>query len=149
LSDIESSQFKSGRLTLQDGIAKLLSDAEAALATLDEALGSAQRSAIERDSAILRLVYTFGVVYEACRGLLAERWGVKADNPDAAIRAARRTRWLSTEDAEAAIAAGRDRERAFQYRPGLHDEVAGRLASHAAVLHRWLDALKERAASDT
>ena len=35
------------------------------------------------------------------------------------------------------------------YRGLLGEEIEERLAGHAAVLHRWLDALKERAASDT
>ena len=131
------------------GIKQQLVEAEAALATLDEALGYAERSAIERDSALLRLVYTFWVIYKACRHFLAESEGVEAGSPDDAIRAARRLGWLSAEDSEAAIAAGRDRELAFEaYRAGIADQIVSRLSSHAAVLRRWLDALQEHAIKD-
>jgi hypothetical protein len=149
LSDLDFSQFKSGRLVLRERTASLLSDAEAALTTVEEALPNAPRSAVARDGAIFRLVYTFAVLSQACQRLLAEREGIKAGSQTATIRAARRFDWLSDEDAEAAMAVGRDRELAFQYRSGIHDEIAGRLPFHAAVLRRWLDALKERAASDT
>jgi hypothetical protein len=94
-------------------------------------------------------MYTFWVIYEASRHLLAEREAITVGTPDDAIRTVRRLGWLSVEDSEAAIAAGHDRELAFQYRPGIHDEIASRLPSHAALLRRWLDALKARAASDT
>jgi len=39
-----------------------LAEAEAALTTLDEAIGTEPRSLMERDSAILRLIYTFEAV---------------------------------------------------------------------------------------
>ncbi len=41
------------------GLETRLAEAEAALATLDEAVGREPRSLMERDSAILRLIYTF------------------------------------------------------------------------------------------
>jgi len=128
------------------GIAERLAEAEAALATLDEAVARAFASLIERESAILRLIYTFAAVGKACTHLLAEHEGIETGSLNAAIRAARRLGWLSDEDAEAAIAAGRDRDLAFQmYRAGIGEEIAERLAGHAAVLRRWLDALQERA----
>jgi hypothetical protein len=34
------------------------------------------------------------------------------------------------------------------YRDDVGKQIEEHLASHAALLHRWLDALKERAASD-
>jgi hypothetical protein len=123
-----------------------ISNAEAALATLEEVVPRASNSVIERDSAILRLVYTFAVVRKACQNLLAQSEGIEA-SPGRVIGTARRLGWLSDEDA---AAAGRDRALAFQtYRVGVGDEIASRLTSHAGVLRRWLDALKERAASGT
>jgi len=131
-------------------VQKRLADAEAALATLNEAVGNARRSLVERDGAIFRLIYTFAVISNACHHLLAEREGIEVESSNAAIRAARRLGWLSDEDAEAATEAGRDRNIAFQmYRAGIGDEIASRLISHAAVLRRWLDALQERAAEGT
>jgi predicted nucleotidyltransferase len=46
-----------------------LTEARAALATLDEVAGKAVRSLIERDGAILRLIYTFEAVWTACQRL--------------------------------------------------------------------------------
>src|SRR4030081_1158427 len=86
-----------------------LAEARAALATLDEVAGKAVRSLIERDGAILRLIYTFEAVWKACQRLLAEREGITAGSPNATIRAARRLGWLLDEDARAALAIGDDR----------------------------------------
>jgi Nucleotidyltransferase substrate binding protein like len=124
-----------------------LGQAEAALATLDEAVEREPRSPVERDGAILRLIYTFAVVCRACQHLLAEREGIQAQSSNATIRAARRLDWLSDADAEAAIQACRDRDRTFEmYRPGVGDDIATRLVDHAAVLRRWLEALNKRVA---
>ena len=64
---------------------------------------------VERDGAILRLIYTFEAIWKACQQLLAEREGIEVASPNATIRAARRLSWLSDEDAQAAIRLGRDR----------------------------------------
>jgi hypothetical protein len=85
------------------GLERRLAEAEAALASLDEVVLNADRSLIERDSAILRLIYTLEAVRKACQQLLAEREGVEAASPNTTIRAARRLGWLSDEDAQAAI----------------------------------------------
>jgi hypothetical protein len=124
-----------------------LSEAEAALVTFEQAVSGASNSVIERDSAILRLIYTFAAIWKACGHLLAEREGIEAGSANAVVRAARRLGWLSAADAEAAIVAGRDRDLAFQmFRVGIGEEIEERLAGHAAVLHRWLDALRKTAA---
>ncbi|MGH7113554.1 MAG: nucleotidyltransferase substrate binding protein [Stellaceae bacterium] len=110
--------------------------------------GYADRSLVERDGAILRLIYTFEAVWKACRQLLAEREGVEVASPNATIRAARRLGWLSDEDAQAAIKAGRDRNlTVHMYRREIGAQIAQRLAAHAAVLRRWLEALQQRAAA--
>jgi len=132
------------------GVARRIAEAEAALATLDEAAARASNSLIERDSAILRLIYTFEAVWKACQHLLAEHEGVEVGSPNATIRAARRLGWLSDEDAEAAMRIARDRNLAVHmYRGQIGEEIADRLAGHAAVLRRWLDTLPEQAAGDT
>jgi uncharacterized protein YutE (UPF0331/DUF86 family) len=128
------------------GLERRLAEAEAALATLEEVVGKAARSLIERDSAILRLIYTFEAVWKACQHLLAECEGIEVASPNGTIRTARRLGWLSDADADAAMKIGRDRNLAVHmYRGRIGEEIAERLASHAAVLHRWLDALRERA----
>jgi len=127
-----------------------LAEAEAALATFDEAVATASQSLIERDSAILRMIYTFEALWKACQQLLGDREDTEVASPNTAIRAARRLGWLSNADAEAAIKIGRDRNLAVHmYRGQIGEEIAERLVDHAAVLRRWLDALQKRAADGT
>ena len=130
-------------------LATRLAEAEAALSTLDEAISTEPRSLMERDSAILRLIYTFEAVWKACQQLLADKEDIEVASPNTAIRAARRLGWLSDEDAEAAMKIGRDRNLAVHmYRGQIGAEIGERLAGHAAVLRRWLKALQRRAAAE-
>ena len=85
------------------GLARRLVEAEAALATLDEAVAKAPSSLMKWDGAIPRLIYTFEAVWKACREALAERGDIEVASPNTAIRAARRLGWLSDDDAEAAM----------------------------------------------
>lgn len=129
------------------GVVRRVAEAEAALATLDEAVARASGSSIERDSAILRLIYTFEAMWKACQHLLAERENIEVASPNGTIRAARRLGWLSDEDARAATRIAQDRNLAVHmYRGQIGEEIEERLAGHAAVLHRWLDALRETVA---
>ena len=127
-----------------------LAEAAAALARLDELAGKSERSLVERDGAVLRLIFSFEAVWKACQKLLAARENVSAASPNATIRAARNLGWLSDEDARAAIKLGEQRNLAVHM---YHDEIGGeierQLPAHAALLRRWLDALKERASGDT
>jgi uncharacterized protein YutE (UPF0331/DUF86 family) len=127
-------------------LATRLAEAEAALATLDEALEKSVHSLLERDGAILRLIYSFEAVWKACQQLLAEREAIAAGSPNATVRAARRLGWLSDEDARAALQLGSDRNLSVHmYRGEIGAEIAGRLAGHVALLRRWLEALQRRA----
>jgi uncharacterized protein YutE (UPF0331/DUF86 family) len=129
------------------GLERRLAEAEAALATLEEAVGKTPRSLAERDGAILRLIYTFEAAWKACQHLLAAREDIEVGSPNSTIRAARRLGWLSDEDADAAMRIGRDRNLAVHmYRGQIGAEIEERLAGHAAVLRRWLAALREHAA---
>ena len=129
------------------GVEQRLGEAEAALATLDEAVTNASRSLVDRDSAILRMIYTFEAVWKACQQLLGERENIEVASPNTAIRAARRLGWLSDEDAQAATRIGQDRNLAVRmYRGKIGEEIEDRLTGHAAVLRRWLAALRQRAA---
>jgi uncharacterized protein YutE (UPF0331/DUF86 family) len=129
------------------GLETRLAEAEAALATLDEAVAREPRSLMERDSAILRLIYTFEAVWKACQQLLAEREDIEVASPNTTIRAARRLGWLSDEDAEAAMKINRDRNLAVHmYRGRIGAEIDERLRVHAALLRRWLGALRRLAA---
>jgi uncharacterized protein YutE (UPF0331/DUF86 family) len=130
-------------------LATRLAEVEAALSTLDEAIWTEPRSLMERDSAILRLIYTFEAVWKASQQLLADKEDIEVASPNTAIRAARRLGWLSDEDAEAAMKIGRDRNLAVHmYRGELGAEIGERLAGHAAVLRRWLEALQRRAEAE-
>lgn len=130
-------------------LATRLAEAEAALATLDEVVGKESRSLVERDSAILRLIYTFEAVWKACQQLLAEREDTEVASPNTTIRAARRLGWLSDEDAEDAVNIGRDRNLAVHmYRGRIGAEIDEPLAGHTALLRRWLDGLQRRAAAE-
>ena len=129
-------------------LATRLAEAEAALATLDEAVGKEPRSLMERDSAILRMIYTFEAMWKACQQLLAEHEDTEVASPNTSIRTARRLGWLSDEDAEAAMKIGRDRNLAVHmYRGQIGADIDERLSGHAAVLRRWLEALRKRAAA--
>jgi hypothetical protein len=132
------------------GLERRLAEARAALATLDEAVQNASRTQMERDGAILRMIYTFEAVWKSCQALLGEREDIEVASANTAIRAARRLAWLSDDDAEAAIRVGKDRNLAVHmYRGQIGAEIEGRLAGHTALLRRWLDALIRRAeASD-
>jgi hypothetical protein len=127
-----------------------LADAESALATLEEVVRRASLSTVERDGAILRLVFTFEAVWKAAALLLEEKEGISVGSPKGAIRASRRARLLSDADAEAAGRIADDRNlTVHMYKQDLGEAIAERLAGHTAVLRRWLDALQERAADGT
>jgi uncharacterized protein YutE (UPF0331/DUF86 family) len=128
-------------------LGRRLSEAAAALAKLDELAGKNERSLVERDSAVLRLIFTYEAVWKACQKLLAALENLSAASPNATIRAARNLGWLSDEDARAAIKLGEERNLAVHmYRDQVGEEIERHLAAHAALLHRWLDALRQRAA---
>jgi uncharacterized protein YutE (UPF0331/DUF86 family) len=123
-----------------------LTEAAAALATLDELAGKNERTLVERDSAVLRLIYSYEAIWKACQKALAALENVSAASPNAAIRAARDLGWLSDADARAAIKLGGERNLAVHmYREGVGQQIEEHLADHAALLHRWLDALQKRA----
>jgi hypothetical protein len=123
-----------------------LNDATAALATLNELAGRHDLSTAERDGAILRLVYTFEALWKAAALLLEQSEGISVGSPKAAIRASRRAHLLDDEDTQDALQIADDRNLAVHmYKQTLGEAVAERLATHAAVLQRWLDALKQRA----
>ena len=129
-------------------IDRRLAEAAAALATLDELAGKAERTLVERDSAVLRLVYSFEAVWKACQKMLAAMENVSAVSPNATIRAARALAWPSDEDAEAAIKLGEERNLAVDmYRDQVGQQMGAHLAAHAALLRRWLAALRPRAAA--
>jgi len=125
-----------------------LAEAAAALATLDELAGKSERTLVERDGAILRLIYSYEAIWKACQKLLATLENVSAASPNATIRAARALGWLSDEDARAAIKLGEKRHLAVDmYREKVGQRIEEHLAAHADLLRRWLGAMQQRAAA--
>ena len=125
-----------------------LAEAASALATLEELSGKSERSLVERDSAVLRLIYSYEAVWKATQKALAALENVSAASPNAAIRVARALGWLSDEDAEAAIKLGEERNLAVHmYRDQVGQQIEAHLTAHAALLRRWLEALQRRAAT--
>jgi hypothetical protein len=49
---------------------------------------------VERDSAVLRLIYSYEAVWKACQKVLAAMENVSAASPNATVRAARALGWL-------------------------------------------------------
>ncbi|HJU14953.1 MAG TPA: nucleotidyltransferase substrate binding protein [Stellaceae bacterium] len=126
-----------------------LADAQAALRILEELANRGSLSIVERDGAILRLVYTFEAIWKAAALLLEQQEGIAVGSPKGAIRASRRAGLLGDQDAEDALRTADDRNAAVHmYKQDIGKEIAERLATHTAVLRRWLDALHERAADE-
>ncbi len=111
-----------------------LGEAAAALATLDELAGKSERTLVERDGAVLRLIYSFEAVWKACQKLLAALENVSAASPNGTIRAAPALGRLSDQDAQAAIKLGEERNLAVHmYRDQVGQQIEGHLAAHAAL----------------
>ena len=129
-------------------IKERLAEASAALSTLDELAGRDDLSVAERDGAILRLVYTVEAIWKTAALLLDEAEGIAVGSPGGAIRESRQVGWLSDEDAEALLKMAKERNLAVHmYRQAIGEEIASHLVQHAALLHRWLAALQQRAAT--
>jgi hypothetical protein len=125
-----------------------LAEAVAALATLEELAGRNDLSVAERDGAILRLVYTFEAIWKAAALLLEQSERIEVGSPGSAIRACRQVGWLSDSDAEAAQTLAVERNlTVHMYRLSIGETIASHLPAHAVLLHRWLDALQQRAAA--
>jgi uncharacterized protein YutE (UPF0331/DUF86 family) len=129
-------------------IEERLADAQAALVTFEELASRDSLSVVERDGAILRLVYTFEAVWKAAALVLDQREGIAVGSPKGAIRACRRANLLGDADAEDAIQIADDRNlTVHMYKQDVGAAIAERLKAHAAVLRRWLVALQTRAAA--
>lgn len=98
----------------------------------------------------MRLIYTFEAMWKAAAVILEEKEGVAVGSPKAAIRASRRVGLLSDDDTRDALRMAEDRNLSVHmYRGQIGAEIGQRLASHAEVLGRWLDALRSAATEDT
>lgn len=88
-------------------------------------------------------------MWKASQHLLAAREGIAVASPNATVRGARQVGWLSDADARAALDIADDRNLAVHMDRGqIGEEIEAHLRDHAAVLHRWLDALQRAAGAD-
>lgn len=126
-------------------IKERVAEASAALATLDELATRDDLTLVERDGAILRLVYTVEAIWKAA-ALLLEEEGIPVGSPRAAIRESRQVGWINDGDAEALLDLAKERNLiVHMYRQAIGEAIASHLAERAALLRRWLDALRQRA----
>jgi len=124
-------------------LSERLTEAEAALATLDELVRRTRRSVVERDAAIMRFTYTFEVVWKTAQRYLYEHEGLDIGSPKQAIRASRRTGLLTDEQAEAALRMADDRNLVVHvYREAVARDLDSRLAAHTLTLAAWIAAMR-------
>jgi hypothetical protein len=82
-------------------------------------------------------------------GALLEEEGIAVGSPRGAIRESRQVGWLGDDDAEALLELAKERNlTVHMYRQAIGEAIASHLVGHAAVLHRWLDALARRTETD-
>lgn len=113
-----------------------------ALASLDQLAGLASPSLIERDAAIQRFEYTVEACWKAARAVLSERYGIELASPKPVVRACAQNGLLEEDDARAAMDMIDDRNlTSHAYDEALAIAIFGRVAGHAEVMRRWLDAL--------
>jgi nucleotidyltransferase substrate binding protein (TIGR01987 family) len=126
-----------------DRLTHRLELASRVLTSLEQLAGLASPSLIERDAAIQRSEYTVEACWKAARAVLAERYGLELASPKPVVRACAQNGLLSEADARAAMDMIDDRNlTSHTYNEDLAIAIFGRLAGHASVLQRWLDALR-------
>lgn len=124
-----------------------LQSARRALAAFEALLGgSAPADPVRRDAAILRFIFAFESSVAAVRHYLREVELEERGSPGACIRASRGAGLVRDEEAEALLAAAQDRNRAVHvYDEAMAQALFDRLAGHAAVMRRWMEAVAARA----
>ena len=126
-----------------DRLAERLTDAERALATLPSLI--APRLDVERDSAIMRLAYTFEAVWKVARQYLVNREKEDVSSLGATISRCRASGILSDDQAAAAMRVAEDRNLvAHTDNKDLSRALVARLPEHARLMTVWLGAIRER-----
>lgn len=127
-------------------LSERIATARRALGTLRELAEKRDRSVVERDAALQRFEYSVEAVWKAVQLYLRTVEGLEIGSPKAAVRASFETGLLNDAEARAALVMIDDGNLTVQtYEEPLADEIASRLAGHAALL----DARLERAACRT
>ncbi len=122
-----------------------LAIAEQALSTLQDLCRLSSPSAVERDAAIARFVYTFEAVWRAAQRFLMVREGVDVGSPKACIRTSRDAGLLSDSQTETGLVMADDRNLTVHtYNEALAAAIFSRLPGHAEVLIAWLADMRDR-----
>jgi nucleotidyltransferase substrate binding protein (TIGR01987 family) len=122
-----------------------LTIAARALASLRELAVLREPTAVERDAAIQRFEYCFEATWKAAQRFLSEREGIDVGSPKAAIRASRESGLFGETEAEAALSMSDDRNLTVHtYNEALARAIFARLASHLALLERWVSEMQGR-----
>lgn len=128
-----------------EGWRRRLATAEKALASLEELVRIERPDAVLRDAAIQRFEYTFETVWKTAKNWLFEEEGVDVASPKSVIRSCRETGLLDDGDAVRALQMADDRNLTVHtYDERLAGEIYARLGDYAALLARWLDAMRRR-----
>lgn len=123
-----------------------LAVARTALDALNELVGKANASQVERDAAIKRFEHGFEAVWKAVQSCLREVDGLEMGSPKAVVRASVQVRLLDEADARRALSMADDRNLAgHTYSEALADDLYARLAEHAALMGQWLASVERRA----
>ncbi len=127
-------------------LTRRLALARQALETLLELTILTAPNRIERDAAIQRFEYTVEACWKAAQAVLDSRFGVVVASPKPVVRACAQNGLLTEADGHAAMAMIDDRNlTSHAYNESLAAAIHGRLATHAGLLGRWLEALENSA----
>ena len=119
-----------------------LETARRALADFEELASKAGLTLVERDAAIQRFEYTFEAAWKAAQVHLREVEGLEVGSPKGVVRASLQVGLLDEAQARLALEMVDDRNLTSRtYNPLLAEAIARRLATYAALLRDWLDAL--------
>lgn len=115
-------------------------------ARLAELSGRASVSEVERDAAIQRFEFSFEAAWKAAQLYLAEKEGIDAASPKAAIRSSLQVGLLSEADTRLALEMADDRNRTVHtYNEELAKRIFADLDRYAGLLERWISAMERRA----
>jgi len=122
-----------------------LDEATQALTTLEEVPRLGLSPTVERDTAIMRFIYTFEAAWKALQRYLGEVEGIDAGTPKSCLRAARDAGLLDDAQAAASLIMVNDRNLAVHvYRELLAREIASHIPQHARLLRALLEAMARR-----
>lgn len=128
-------------------------NANRALKTLQELLGSQSLTIVERDAAIQRFEYTFEALWKAGKAFLREIEGFEIGSPKGVIRGFLQVGLFTEEQTALALAMVDDRNlTSHTYNEGLAEQIYDQLDNYAELMANWLTAMEnalEKAEEDS